>query len=82
MVYAEKYVGFWLSFLLPTLMLCKVGPATCLCLANLTGLCPLVIFACKKRYRLVEPTGSVLATSIKLWKLAMKNKWSWNPVTL
>ena len=23
MVYAEKYVGFWLSFLLPTLMLCK-----------------------------------------------------------
>ena len=22
MVYAEKYVGFWLSFLLPTLMLC------------------------------------------------------------
>lgn len=23
MVYAEKYVGFWLSYLLPTLMLCK-----------------------------------------------------------
>ncbi len=23
MVYAEKYVGFWLSFLLPTLMVCK-----------------------------------------------------------
>lgn len=23
MVWAEKYVGFWLSFLLPTLMLCK-----------------------------------------------------------
>jgi hypothetical protein len=23
MVYAEKYVGFWLSFLLPTLMLCE-----------------------------------------------------------
>lgn len=24
MVYAEKYVGFWLSFLLPTFMLCKL----------------------------------------------------------
>jgi hypothetical protein len=23
MVFAEKYVGFWLAFLLPTLMLCK-----------------------------------------------------------
>ena len=23
MVYAEKYVGFWLSYTLPTLMLCK-----------------------------------------------------------
>jgi len=23
MVYAEKYVGFWLSFLMPTIMLCK-----------------------------------------------------------
>lgn len=26
MVFAEKYVGFWLAFLLPTLMLCKSIP--------------------------------------------------------
>lgn len=67
MVYAEKYVGFWLSFLLPTLMLL---------------LCPMVVLACKKRYRLTPPSGSVLATSLKLWKLAMNNRWSWNPVAL
>lgn len=26
MVFAEKYVGFWLSYLLPTIMLCKFLP--------------------------------------------------------
>lgn len=67
MVYAEKYVGFWLSFTLPTLML---------------ALCPMVTLACKKRYILVKPTGSVLLSSMRLWKLAMKGRWSWNPVTL
>ncbi|KAE9362677.1 putative peptide transporter ptr2 [Stipitochalara longipes BDJ] len=66
MVYAEKYVGFWLSYLLPTLMLC---------------LCPIVIFACKNRYRMYPPTGSVLAQSMKLWKFASKRRWSWNPLT-
>jgi POT family proton-dependent oligopeptide transporter len=65
MVYAEKYVGFWLSFLLPTLMLC---------------LCPMVIFACKKNYRLTPPTGSPLSKALKLWKLALSNRWSWNPI--
>jgi len=30
MVYAEKYVGFYLSYLLPTFMLCKLIPSTSL----------------------------------------------------
>ena len=42
----------------------------------------MVFIACKKRYRLVTPTGSVLAKAIKLWKLAMAKKWSWNPAIL
>ncbi|KAL3419872.1 POT family protein [Phlyctema vagabunda] len=67
MVYAEKYVGFWLSFLLPTIMLC---------------LCPMVLIACKGRYKMTQPTGSTFSKALKLWKLAMGNRWSWNPFTL
>jgi len=67
MVYAEKYVGFWLSYLLPTFMLI---------------LCPMVIFLCKSRYKLTPPQGSTLAKATKLWALAMKPKWSLNPITL
>ncbi|KAF9885095.1 hypothetical protein FE257_000735 [Aspergillus nanangensis] len=65
MVYAEKYVGFWLAFLLPTIMFC---------------FCPAVLFACRKKYELTPPTGSVAAKALKLWSLALKTRWSWNPV--
>ncbi|KAK2059083.1 POT family protein [Colletotrichum caudatum] len=51
MVYAEKYVGFWLSYLLPTIMF---------------FLCPVVMFACRDRYARRPPTGSVLGKSIAL----------------
>ncbi|KAF2842894.1 MFS peptide transporter [Patellaria atrata CBS 101060] len=66
MVYAERYVGFWLSFLLPTVMF---------------GLCPLVLFIFNKRYVHREPTGSVLGKSMKLISYALKGKTSINPVT-
>lgn len=64
MVYAEKYVGFWLSFTLPTILFL---------------FCPVVLWACKSRYRLAPPTGSVTAKAMKLWGLAMKGRWSLNP---
>ncbi|KAJ6089283.1 hypothetical protein N7467_004499 [Penicillium canescens] len=67
MVYAERYVGFWLSYLLPTLMFC---------------LCPTVLFLCRKKYYLVEPSGSVYTKAFKLWKLGMKGRWSLNPMRL
>ncbi|KAJ5112909.1 hypothetical protein N7456_001443 [Penicillium angulare] len=67
MVYAERYVGVWLSFLLPTVMYC---------------LCPAVLFFCRKRYFLVPPTGSVYSQAFRLWRLAMKGRWSLNPVNL
>ncbi|EAU39068.1 conserved hypothetical protein [Aspergillus terreus NIH2624] len=66
MVYAEKYVGFWLAFLLPTIMF---------------ALCPLVIFLCRNKYEVTPPTGSVAAKAFKLWSLALHGRWSWNPVT-
>lgn len=59
MVYAEKYVGFWLAFLLPTLMFC---------------LCPLVMILGKPLYTLKPPTGSVLGKALKLAKLATITK--------
>ncbi|KAI9927289.1 hypothetical protein ASPWEDRAFT_33221 [Aspergillus wentii DTO 134E9] len=67
MVYAERYVGFWLSFLLPTIMFC---------------FCPAVLFICRNRYQLVKPTGSVYSQAFRLWKLAMKGRWSINPMRL
>jgi POT family proton-dependent oligopeptide transporter len=66
MVFAEKYVGFWLSFLLPTICLC---------------MCPFVMFFSKKHYVLSPPTGSALAKATKLIKFALAGQWSWNPAT-
>ncbi|KAJ5114281.1 oligopeptide transporter [Penicillium alfredii] len=67
MVYAERYVGFWLSFFLPTCMFM---------------LCPIVLFFCQNKYYLVQPTGSVYLQAFRLWKLAMKGRWSLNPARL
>jgi len=65
MVYAEKYVGFWLAYTLPTIMFC---------------FCPLVLFLCRKKYNVTPPNGSVTGKAFKLWKLAGKGCWSINPV--
>jgi POT family proton-dependent oligopeptide transporter len=65
MVYVEKYVGFWLSWLLPTIMFC---------------FCPLVLWFCRNRYHRSPPTGSVLVRAFKLWVMAQKGRWSINPV--
>ncbi|KAI1478685.1 hypothetical protein K445DRAFT_68644 [Daldinia sp. EC12] len=66
MVYAEKYVGFWLSFVLPT---------------GLFLLCPIVLVAFKAKYVRHPPTGSVLSKALALVSLSMKGRWSLNPIT-
>ncbi|KAI0381485.1 POT family protein [Hypomontagnella monticulosa] len=66
MVYAEKYVGFWLSFTLPTILFI---------------FCPLVLLAFKNKYTRRPPTGSVLGKAIGLIVLSMKGRWSINPAT-
>lgn len=65
MVYCEHYVGFWLSYTLPTILLC---------------LCPLVMLWGRRRYKRVPPQGSTLGKSFKLFWLANKGRWSINPV--
>lgn len=51
-------VGFWLSFLLPTIMFMA---------------CPIMLAVMQKHYKLREPTGSVFGKFTKLTKYAMKD---------
>lgn len=67
MVYAEKYVGFYLSFLLPTVLFL---------------IAPVVLAVCKKHYRLSPPTGSVLSKFLHMFFYAAKGHWfSWKTFT-
>lgn len=65
MAYAERYVGFYLSFMLPTLLFCVTLP---------------VLFFCRKWYTHTKPEGSVLGPAIKLLMLGTKKRFSINPV--
>jgi len=65
MVYCEYYVGFWLSYTLPTIMLC---------------FCPLVLLWGRKRYKRVAPQSSIIGRAFKLLGLACKGQWSINPI--
>uniref|UniRef100_A0A0W0FSY4 Putative peptide transporter PTR2A n=1 Tax=Moniliophthora roreri TaxID=221103 RepID=A0A0W0FSY4_MONRR len=65
MTYAEKFVGFWLAFMLPTIVFL---------------LCPLVLYARRRHYVRSKPNGSILLTAIRLFRFASKGRWSLNPV--
>lgn len=65
MSYAERYVGFYLSYLLPTLMFMTAIP---------------VLFICRKWYKMSEPEGSVLGPAVRLLITGTKGRWSINPV--
>ncbi|RKF65437.1 Peptide transporter PTR2, partial [Erysiphe neolycopersici] len=65
MVYCEKYVGYWLSFLLPTILLC---------------ICPLVVWHARKKYVRTPPGGSVLGNAMKLFLLGNQGRWSLSPI--
>jgi len=66
MTYSEKFVGFYLAYTLPTVIFL---------------LCPIVLFIGRNRYARSPPTGSVLASAIRLFRFAARGKWSLNPVT-
>lgn len=65
MVYAERYVGFYLAYLIPTVMFLFCLP---------------VLFFCKKHYVLKPPSGSVMAPAFKLFFKALGKGASINPV--
>ncbi|KAI3317292.1 POT family protein [Xylariaceae sp. AK1471] len=64
-VYAEKYVGFYLSFTLPTVLFV---------------FCPIVLLVFKNKYVRRPPTGSVIGKFFGLLGLGMRGRWSANPV--
>ena len=59
-----QYVGFYLAFTLPTVVFL---------------LCPIILFIGRNRYTRSPPTGSVLASSIRLLRYAARGRWSLNP---
>ncbi|KAJ5631414.1 uncharacterized protein N7484_011514 [Penicillium longicatenatum] len=67
MAYAEKYVGFWLAFLLPTLMFLTT---------------PFVMWWGRKRYRQSPPQGSVTSKAVRTLFYALNDRWHWNPVKM
>ncbi|PPQ64967.1 hypothetical protein CVT24_008155 [Panaeolus cyanescens] len=66
MSYSEKFVGFYLAYTLPTVVFL---------------LCPIILWVGRNRYHRTPPTGSVLATAIRIWRFCARDKWSLNPVT-
>ncbi|KAI0475137.1 POT family protein [Xylariaceae sp. FL0804] len=64
MVYAEKYVGFWLPYTLPTALFL---------------LCPMILLVFKSKYTQVAPDGSIMSKCFRLIRLSIKGRWSWNP---
>ena len=61
-----KFVGFYLAYTLPTVVFL---------------LCPIVLFIGRNRYIRSQPTGSVLASALRLFAFAARGKWSLNPAT-
>lgn len=43
-------------------------------------LCPIVLWYGRNKYVRSPPTGSVLASALRLWRYAAKGRWSLNPV--
>ncbi len=64
MSYAERYVGFWLSFLIPTIMFV---------------ICIPVLLFCKKYYIMRPPAGNVMGPAFRLLFKALGSKLSFNP---
>lgn len=40
----------------------------------------MIMWICRNKYERSPPTGNVTAKAMKVWKLAMKGRWSINPV--
>jgi POT family proton-dependent oligopeptide transporter len=67
LVYAEKYVGFWLFFTITTAVF-AIGR--------------LFLFTHREKYITTPPSGFVLGKAYRLCALSMRDQWTWNPVQM
>lgn len=65
MTYAEKFVGFWLAYTLPTVVFL---------------LSPIVLAIGNNRYYRSPPAGSVLSKSLRMLRYCSRGQISLNPV--
>lgn len=65
MTYAEKYIGYWLAYLLPTIVFLTT---------------PLVLWAGRHLYVRSPPEGSVLSRAFRIWRTAARGRLSMNPL--
>ncbi|CAE6441315.1 unnamed protein product [Rhizoctonia solani] len=65
--FAEKHVGFWLAYSLPTFVFMLIPP---------------ILVWGNKKYHKTPPRGSVLVESWRVFRIAARGKWSLNPVRL
>jgi POT family proton-dependent oligopeptide transporter len=63
----HQYVGFYLAFTLPTIVFL---------------LCPIILLIGRNRYARSPPTGSVLASAMRLLRYASRGRWSLNPIKM
>ncbi|KAF8530501.1 PTR2-domain-containing protein [Hysterangium stoloniferum] len=66
-VECEKLVGFWLAYLIPTIVYL---------------LLPIVLYLGRNRYVKTPAKGSVVLESVKVFRLAYRSVWSLNPLIL
>ncbi|CAE6461342.1 unnamed protein product [Rhizoctonia solani] len=63
----ELHIGFWLSYLIPTIMYIVV---------------PLVLFFGRNLYIKYPPRGSIHLEALQVLRRVYKDVWSWNPIEM
>ena len=65
LIYFLQFVGFWLAYTLPTIVLLTV---------------PFLLYFGRDVYVRTPPAGSMLSSCIRLLRCASRGCWSWNPI--
>ncbi|KAJ7051289.1 peptide/h+ symporter protein [Mycena amicta] len=59
--------GYWVAFLVPTCIFACV---------------PIVLYACRNSYVKTPPRGSIILETLRVVKVCLAARWTWNPVAL
>ncbi|KAJ7053645.1 peptide transporter PTR2B [Mycena amicta] len=59
--------GYWVAFLVPTCIFACV---------------PIVLYACRNSYVKTPPRGSIILETLRVVKVCLAARWTWNPIAL